>query len=205
MQYGFYLNSTKCTGCKTCDISCKDGKDLAAGRQFRRIYECGNGEWEQKNGLWQNNSFAYYLSISCNHCSNPTCVHGCPTGAMHKREEDGIVLVNDEVCIGCRYCEMRCPYGAPQFDHHRKVMTKCDGCYERVHEGKNPFCVDSCPQRALEFDDIEVLRKKYGTLSQVGPLPDSNQTQPNLVIKPHATPASHLKAKVLNPEDISNA
>lgn len=202
MQYGFYFNATKCTGCKTCDISCKDEKDLGAQAQFRRIYECGNGKWQQTGNDWQTDSFAYYLSIACNHCSNPTCVQGCPTGAMHKRSEDGIVLVNEEVCIGCRYCEMRCPYGAPQFNIEKKVMTKCDGCYERVLVGQNPVCVDSCPQRALEFDNIEVLRQKYGTLSQVGPLPDPAQTQPNLVIKPHAPAQSNLKAIILNAEEV---
>ncbi len=80
--------------------------------------------------------FAYYLSIACNHCEDPACTKVCPSGAMHKRE-DGFVVVNEEVCIGCRYCHMACPYGAPQYNADKGHMTKCDGCHERVAEGKS--------------------------------------------------------------------
>lgn len=143
-QYGFYFDSTKCTGCKTCQVSCKDEKDLDLGPKFRRVYEFGGGSWQKQDGIWQQNVYSYYLSISCNHCSNPTCVEGCPTGAMHKRAEDGLVVVDQTVCVGCRYCELRCPYGAPQYDEKKKLMSKCDGCYERVAKGMKPVCVESC-------------------------------------------------------------
>ncbi len=75
-QYGFFFDSTKCTGCKTCQVSCKDEKDLDLGPKFRRVYEFGGGSWQQQDGIWQQNIYNYYLSISCNHCSNPTCVEG---------------------------------------------------------------------------------------------------------------------------------
>ncbi len=117
-QYGFYFDSTKCTGCKTCQVSCKDEKDLDLGPKFvgytSLVVEVGNSK-----GIWQQNVYSYYLSISCNHCSNPTCVAGCPTGAMHKREQDGLVVVDQTICVGCRYCELRCPYGAPQYDEKK--------------------------------------------------------------------------------------
>lgn len=204
MQYGFYINSAKCTGCKTCQVSCKDEKDTNIGIKYRRVYEYGGGNWQQNNGLWQNNTFAYYLSIACNHCAEPTCVQGCPTGAMHKRQEDGLVVVDQDVCVGCRYCEMRCPYGAPQFDPQKRVMSKCDGCYERVSQGLKPVCVDSCPQRALEFDDINVLREKYGNERDIAPLPDSSLTMPNIVINTHANAkkSGDTVGRILNPEEI---
>ena len=204
-QFGFYFDGTKCTGCKTCQISCKDEKDLELGPKFRRIYEYGGGGWvKQQDGLWAQNVFAYYLSIACNHCSEPTCVKGCPTGAMHKRQEDGLVVVDESVCIGCRYCEMRCPYGAPQFDSKKRVMTKCDGCYERVGQGLKPVCVESCPQRALDFDEIGVLREKYGAENAIAPLPDPQLTQPNLVIKPHrdSKPSGDRSGKLQNPTEV---
>lgn len=109
-QYGFYIDSSRCTGCKTCELACKDFKNLSPEVNFRRIYEYAGGDWTEQDGVYTQNVFAYYLSISCNHCDDPACVKVCPSGAMHKRE-DGFVVVNEEVCIGCRYCHMACPYG----------------------------------------------------------------------------------------------
>lgn len=203
-QYGFYIDSTKCTGCKTCQVSCKDEKDLALGPKFRRVYEYAGGSWLKQGQAWQQTVFHYYLSIACNHCDEPTCVAGCPTGAMHKRKEDGLVVVDQTLCVGCRYCELRCPYGAPQYDEKRHVMSKCDGCYERVGQGLNPVCVDSCPQRALEFDDITVLRAKYGNENAIAPLPDPTFTHPNLVVKPHvdAKPSGDKQGQLQNPKEV---
>ncbi|EBD3622992.1 dimethylsulfoxide reductase subunit B, partial [Salmonella enterica] len=147
-QYGFFIDSSRCTGCKTCELACKDYKDLTPDVSFRRIYEYAGGDWQEDNGVWRQNVFAYYLSISCNHCEDPACTKVCPSGAMHKRD-DGFVVVNEEVCIGCRYCHMACPYGAPQYNAAKGHMTKCDGCHDRVAEGKKPICVESCPLRAL--------------------------------------------------------
>ncbi|MCV5918293.1 dimethyl sulfoxide reductase subunit B, partial [Escherichia coli] len=90
-----YIDSSKCTGCKTCQLSCKDNKDLGIDRNFRRVYEYVGGNWTEENGAFRQNVFAYYLSISCNHCTNPACTKVCPSGAMHKREEDGFVVVDE--------------------------------------------------------------------------------------------------------------
>lgn len=203
-QYGFFVDSSKCTGCKTCQVSCKDKKDLDVGPKFRRVYEYGGGSWVKEGDAWQNSTFSYYLSIACNHCDEPTCVSGCPTGAMHKRKEDGLVAVDESICVGCRYCELRCPYGAPQYDSKKNVMTKCDGCFDRVAEGLKPTCVDSCPQRALDFDKIEVLRAKYGTGNEIAPLPLSHFTKPNLVIKahPNARPSGDNSGSIQNPKEV---
>ncbi|HBW8942290.1 TPA: dimethylsulfoxide reductase subunit B [Klebsiella pneumoniae] len=169
-QYGFFIDSARCTGCKTCELACKDYKNLTPEVSFRRIYEYASGDWQEDNGVWQQNVFAYYLSIACNHCEDPACTKVCPSGAMHKRE-DGFVVVNEEVCIGCRYCHMACPYDAPQYNADKGHMTKCDGCHERVAEGKKPICVESCPLRALDFGPIAELRAKHGQLAGLcGPL-----------------------------------
>ena len=100
-QYGFFIDSSRCTGCKTCELACKDFKDLGPEVSFRRIYEYAGGDWQEDNGVWHQNVFAYYLSISCNHCDDPACTKVCPSGAMHKRE-DGFVVVDEDVCIGWR-------------------------------------------------------------------------------------------------------
>ncbi len=89
-QYGFFIDSARCTGCKTCELACKDYKNLTPEVSFRRIYEYAGGDWQENNGVWQQNVFAYYLSIACNHCEDPACTKVCPSGAMHKRE-DGFV------------------------------------------------------------------------------------------------------------------
>ena len=72
-QYGFFIDSSRCTGCKTCELACKDYKDLTPDVSFRRIYEYAGGDWLEDNGVWQQNVFAYYLSIACNHCEDPAC------------------------------------------------------------------------------------------------------------------------------------
>lgn len=204
-QYGFYIDLTRCTGCKTCQVSCKDNKSSPEGVNFRRVYEYAGGNWVQgENNSWQQNIFAYYLSVSCNHCADPACTKVCPSGAMHKRETDGLVVVDTDVCIGCKYCDMACPYGAPQYDEQKGHMTKCDGCFDRLAIGKNPICVDACPLRAIEFGPIDELREKYGDLADVAPLPNASVTQPSLVIKlsKNAQPATSQLGNIINQSEV---
>lgn len=203
-QYGFYFDSERCTGCKTCELACKDYKDLGTEVNFRRIYEYAGGNWVQDNqGCWNHDIFTYYISISCNHCDDPACSKVCPTGAMHKNA-DGFVIVDETKCIGCRYCSMACPYDAPQFDVKKGLMTKCDGCYSRVKEGSKPICVDACPLRALDFGPISELRKRYGNQSSIAPLPSSEFTKPNLVVKPNknARPSGDKTGVLANPREV---
>lgn len=203
-QYGFYFDSDRCTGCKTCELACKDYKDLGTDVNFRRIYEYTGGTWNQQlDGCWHQDVFAYYMSISCNHCANPACTAVCPTGAMHKNE-DGFVIVNEETCVGCRYCNMACPYDAPQYDAQKGHMTKCDGCYSRVKAGQKPICVDACPLRALDFAPIDELRAKYGELASIAPLPPAEITYPNLVVKPNknSRPSGDTSGFLGNPREV---
>ncbi|QIM63070.1 dimethylsulfoxide reductase, chain B [Pasteurellaceae bacterium Orientalotternb1] len=202
-QYGFYIDSQRCTGCKTCELACKDYKDLTPDVSFRRIYEYCGGTWKQEGEAWTQDVFSYYLSISCNHCDNPACASVCPSGAMHKRE-DGFVVVNQDVCIGCKYCSMACPYGAPQFDDRKGRMTKCDGCFERVEEGKKPMCVESCPLRALDLLPIDELKAKYGEIKDVAPLPPSHFTQPNIALRlnQNAKPTGDRSGFLANPKEV---
>jgi anaerobic dimethyl sulfoxide reductase subunit B (iron-sulfur subunit) len=102
---------------------------------------------------------------------------------MAKRSKDGIVQVDPDICIACLACARACPYDAPQFDQARGVMTKCDGCSDRIEVGKGAICVESCPLRALEFAPIDELRALYGDNADINGLPDSSITQPNLIVK----------------------
>ena len=203
-QYGFYVDTTRCTGCKTCTVSCKDKNDSPLDVSFRRVYEYGAGEWIEENGTWRQNVNGYYVSISCNHCANPACVKACPTGAMHKREEDGIVVVDKERCVGCQYCTMACPYGAPQYDAEKKYMTKCDGCIDRLAQGLKPTCVDACPLRAIDFGPIDELKAKYTGTAEIAPLPKAAMTNPSIIIKTnvHARPSGDNSGRIQNEREV---
>ncbi len=203
MQYGFFFDSSVCTGCKTCVLSCKDYYDLSATETFRRVFDYEGGTWQRNSkGCWTQDAFHYHISLSCNHCTRPVCVHVCPTGAMHK-EENGIVRVNSRVCIGCGYCTMACPYRAPFVSDETHTSTKCDGCYDRIEAGQSPICVEACSLRALGFDDVEKLRAKYGSTSSIAPMPEP-ETLPNIVIR--TSPAAKLVGDktgfVANPQEV---
>lgn len=193
-----------CTGCKTCMIACIDKHDLPESVLFRRVTEYAGGNWVRNaNGSYEQDVFAYYLSISCNHCENPICVRSCPTTAMHK-DENGIVSVDHNKCVGCRYCEWGCPYSAPQYNAQKGKMEKCDFCRDYLEQGKPPACVSACPTRALKFGEYEELVALYGTVQAVAPLPDPTITQPNLLFTANrnAQPAGSRIGKIQNPEEV---
>ena len=149
-RYGFYLDTRSCTGCKACQIACKDKNSLPAGILWRRVVEIQGGEWLPRGAAWFTSIFAYFVSSACMHCQAPICAEVCPTKAIDQRE-DGIVLIDSQRCMGCRYCEMACPYRALQFDLDKGVMTKCDFCFDLLDEGKSPACVSACQMRVLRF------------------------------------------------------
>lgn len=201
-RLAFYFDSSACTGCKACELACKDKNDLPLGVRFRRVWDYGGGGWvadpQQPSILVPGNVFTYSISISCMHCEKAPCVEVCPTGAMTKRD-DGVVYVNEDKCIGCRYCEWACPYGAPQYKEIEGVMGKCDLCKDLLDVGERPACVEICPQRALDFGEYDDLVAKYGVIAAVNPLPPAYITEPSFVITPHpsAVVARHGNGKII--------
>ena len=114
-QYGFYVNTDICTGCKACMTACFDRNDLEVPQKFRKVYEFGGGDWQTDDtGAFVSTAFTYYASMTCGHCDEPACVANCPTGAMTKNEETGIVNNDKDVCIGCMTCEKLAPTGIPR-------------------------------------------------------------------------------------------
>ncbi|WP_313277137.1 DMSO/selenate family reductase complex B subunit [Timonella senegalensis] len=202
-KLGFYFDQTACTGCKACQIACKDKHDLPLGVNWRRVVEYSGGTWRQEGNTFTPNVFTYYTSISCNHCENPVCMQVCPTTAMSVRE-DGTVWVDEDKCVGCRYCEWACPYSAPQFNAESGHMSKCDLCFDYRQEGNDPACVSACPSRALDWGPIDELRAKYGDNAAVAPLPDPSITNPHLVITPHrdAQAWDSGSGDIANPKEI---
>ena len=202
-QYAFFFDSQACSGCKACQIACKDKHNLPLGILWRRVYEVSGGDWLQVGAAWQTSVFAYNLSIACNHCQRPICVEVCPTGAMYRRK-DGIVLINAQRCIGCKYCSWACPYSAPQYDPGAGVMTKCTFCVDELDQGRSPACVTACPMRALDFGQLGDLQAQFTGVAAVAPLPDPSLTEPSIVIQPHpaARPVGSAKVTIGNREEV---
>lgn len=202
-QYAFFFDSSACSGCKACQIACKDKHDFPMGNLWRRVYEIAGGSWSQNGSAWQHNLISYNLSISCNHCEHPVCAEGCPTKAIKKRD-DGIVYIDPDLCMGCKYCAWVCPYNAPQYNHKKGIMEKCDFCMDYIDQGKTPSCVAACPMRVLEFGELDELIKKH-PVAEVYPLPEKQITGPALLIKEHkdARKANKENAAIINKEEVN--
>jgi len=166
-KLGLVIDLDICVGCHACAVNCKQwnsGGHMAPltdqdpygpnplGVWFNRVhsYEAGEGS----------ESRTVHFPRSCLHCEQPACVEVCPTGASYKRAEDGIVLVNEDLCIGCKLCSWACPYGAREYDYDAGIMKKCTLCIDRIYNAtlgeseRVPACVSTCPVSARHFGDL---------------------------------------------------
>ena len=181
MQVGFYFDQTRCIGCFTCVVACKDWNDVSAGpASWKRLMTVEKGQYPDL--------FVAFLSTACYHCLEPVCVSACPVNAITKRDLDGIVVVDSEACLGkdnCDMCLQACPYDAPQFGAEENAkMQKCHFCLDRLEENKKPACVDACPTLALDAGPIEELRAKYGDIREAEGFVCSEELSPSIVFKP---------------------
>jgi len=167
-QMALVIDLNKCVGCHACATNCKSWN---TGGQFGPLTDT-NPYGKDPLGVWFNrvqtyevgkfpNAEVVYFPKSCMHCKNPPCVEVCPTSASYKRTEDGVVLVNYDDCIGCKYCSWACPYGCREFDAFDGVMKKCTLCADRIYnedlpeDERKPACVLACPAKARAFGDID--------------------------------------------------
>jgi len=184
-QLAFHFDAGACTGCKACQVACKDKNDLPVGVDWRRVVEHAGGTWRSEGGLMvPEGVFAYHVSLSCMHCGNPACVPACAAGAISKGA-GGVVRVDATRCRGCRLCLRACPYAAPQFGLQGKTMSKCDFCADLLAQGGNPVCVDACPTRALHWGGLAQLRAAHGACQAMEPLPDPGPACPSFILTPH--------------------
>ena len=154
MQMGFYFNQTACINCYVCVVACKDWHDVPAGpASWIRVVTIEKGKYPDVS--------VHHMFVSCYHCAEPVCVSACPVGAITKRDEDGVVVVDRKICLGkdnCDLCRQECPYEAPQFGSEENAkMQKCDFCLDRLAKNKKPICVGACPMQALDAGPIEEL------------------------------------------------
>ncbi len=171
-QKAFAVDLNRCIGCNACRIACKEFRAVGGSAHRRTIYELS----ETLVGAPMRN----YLSVGCNHCDDPGCMKNCPTAAYSKNE-DGIVVHNKDVCVGCKLCAWTCPYGVPKFDEDAGVMDKCDLCVERAAEGLAPVCVVSCPMNAISVINAEKVPEGYQR--GVDGYPDTALTGANIYVK----------------------
>ena len=156
MEYALIVNTGDCVGCYACEVACKQEHNLPVGPRWIRVFPTSDEEFEYKPRL-------RYTVIYCMHCSQPACQDVCPVGAITKRD-DGIVLVQQELCNGCGECIEACPLGVMQFDQERGLAQKCDLCVERIDAGLVPACVAACPSHCIHFGDVADIIGQLGEL-----------------------------------------
>ena len=168
-KLGLVIDLDTCVGCHACAVACKQWNEGGAFGPLPDADPYG----KEPLGVWFNRVHTYavergagkaqmtvHFPRSCLHCETPDCVTVCPTGASYKRAEDGIVLVDEAKCIGCKLCSWACPYGAREYGEARGVMQKCTLCVDRVYNetleagDRQPACVQACPTRARHFGDL---------------------------------------------------
>ena len=175
-------DATKCTGCRGCQLACKQWNDLPA-------------EQSENWGSYQNprtlNANTWLLlrfdeidagddgvkwifrNDSCMHCTDAACVRVCPSGAL-THTKYGTVALNQKICIGCRECVSACPFDVPQYDAKKETVAKCDMCFARLEIDLEPACVKACPTGALQFGDEKemrnIIKKRLADLNGKGHL-----------------------------------
>jgi len=152
LEYGFFFDQAKCIQCHGCELACKTWRNLEVGIRWREVKIIWVGDFPEVKNL--------SLSLACIHCHDPQCLNACPEAAISKRPEDGIVVVDPELCTGCQACLAVCPIDAPQYGSDGK-MQKCDMCYRQVDlKTLVPPCVASCPTAALQIGPMTEAAKK---------------------------------------------
>ncbi|HEY3384357.1 MAG TPA: molybdopterin-dependent oxidoreductase [Vicinamibacterales bacterium] len=183
----FLLDLHRCLGCGACVLACRLENGWPSSAPWRRVLPL--------NLRRRPGGPTYFFSVACHHCDRPACVTACPSGAYEKRA-DGVVVHHDKKCLGCRYCEMACPFGAPRYDAERGVMAKCDLCHHRLDAGVKPACVVACPTEALRL--VQPGQPGESMAPAGAPVPgfaDPAGCRPNLrFLMPRGRRASLLKA-----------
>lgn len=192
-QLGMLVDEKRCIACTTCVIACKIENNLPIGMAWNRVINVGGEERDAPEGVYPLLSMSAY-TLACQHCEAPACAAACPTGATYKREADGIVMQDADICIGCRLCIEACPYEGvrtyledePRFHlgfavggsgipaHQEHTVEKCTFCSHRIDKGEQPACIPVCPGRARIFGD---LNEAESEISQILAQRESRQLQ----------------------------
>jgi len=148
------IDDEACWGCNACEVACKQENNPPEGSRWIRVRSKGVQKIDGKLKLT-------YSPAHCYQCSRPPCKDACPVKAIDQRQ-DGIVLVNPEICIGCKACIEACPFGVMQVNPITGVAEKCHLCYHRIDRGEKPACVDVCIGRCIHFGWVEEVLSRLG-------------------------------------------
>lgn len=147
MRWGVLIDLNKCVGCHACTIACQNENDLPLDMKWNRVFRKGPvGEYPNLKG--------YTIPLPCMHCQEAPCIDGCPTGASYRTKES-VVLVNEDKCVGCKFCMVVCPYEARVYNEDKGVVEKCVLCVDRLAEGQPPRCVETCQLKARIYGDLD--------------------------------------------------
>ncbi len=200
MQYGFYIDQTRCIGCHACVVTCKDRNDILPGPvALRKLHTEEQGVFPDSNVI--NTTF------SCNHCAEPACIPACPFNAIYKEDKFGAVIIDRNKCQGAGSCITACPYHAidradtgpnenPKYQQEplqgiywqvEHPANKCDMCLPLVKNGEQPTCVATCPQRALEWGPLDMLKAAHpdavNHINNTKIFADPSKTNPSIIFK----------------------
>lgn len=181
MSVGFYLDQSRCTGCRACQVVCKDKNRLEVGTLYREAHSYTVGEFPKVQG------FSY--TFSCNHCEDPVCLKNCPTGAIYKAA-DGTVIQDQSKCIGCLHvCDELARMASRSISRKRVFPVSATAAMACVKRAPSLLAWLAARTRALDFGDMDELRAKYGSDLDNGSivmLPSPEETHPNVIVKAKA-------------------
>jgi Fe-S-cluster-containing dehydrogenase component len=184
-EYALVIDTTKCTGCQACVKACNLRNELRDEQSYIR------GEVQGDEHV------TWYLMVQCQHCANPPCATVCPTNATYVRD-DGVVLIDEKLCVGCKYCMYACPYDARIYDEERGVADKCWLCLDWVLGGGEPACVQACIPGARVFGRLDDPDSDVSKLIESGrakPLHPEFDTQPAVLTYVIEDPAAQSPAE----------
>ncbi len=175
-RYGFFTDTSVCIGCKACEVACKEWNQLPVDN-----YGLTAMSYDNTRGLgastWRHVAFAERLGADgdpaptlmppfqsgwrmmsdvCKHCYRAGCLEACPTGSLFRTEFDTVVVQQD-ICNGCGYCVVSCPFGVIDISHHDGKAHKCTLCYDRLKSGLEPACAKACPTDSINFGEVDAL------------------------------------------------
>ncbi len=216
-KLGLVIDLDSCVGCQACVTSCKEwntGGHMAPLTDTKPYAAGADGVWFNRVHTYEQrrrtvSSRTVHFPRSCLHCENAACVTVCPTGASYKRSSDGIVLVDEEKCIGCKLCSWACPYGAREFDVEVGVMKKCTLCIDRIYNqnldeaDRVPACVAACPTSARHFGDLgdpsSAVSQLVAERGGVDLMPEMGYQPTNKYLPPRARNAQAAEMRALEP------